>query len=547
MLSKSLTRRAARVPRQSSRIRQLGLCAALGALGCFKPDDGREPPLDRIYFPTALALSPDGDRLYVVNSDWDLQFNAGSLQVYDTARVRELLPRHCASDADCNAPAERCDLAPVAGSALPSGTHWCVDAAAPDPCRGLGVQPAGQRFVEPGLCGAVDNTSPELLLDSVGIGAFATGLVYRSNPAGGGRLFVPVRSDATLHWVDVRGGSGAGGPERELDCGQGDTNECDAAHRQGDGATEETRDGTRLPIEPYGADATDDGTAIVVTHQTEGALSLFVNDWASPDGPRLASILDGLPQRPVHVRAIPPPAIARLDRAPGAARALEYKPGFWTTFRGGSFVQLVRYFDEIDSPSGVPFLEPAFADRLLTTATSDVIGLTIDPTSRDACEAACGAADAACLELCASVPLDVFLANRIPSSILIGRTTSLRRGPISTDRLQVSDAVSVDEGLSSIVLGDIIDGAGVRQRRVFSTSFDARSLTIYDPLADRIEARVLTGRGPSAVAIDGARGLAYVAHFTDSYIGVIDLDQRHTTFGTLILALGEPTAPRGGS
>jgi hypothetical protein len=36
-----------------------------------------------------------------------------------------------------------------------------------------------------------------------------------------------------------------------------------------------------------------------------------------------------------------------------------------------------------------------------------------------------------------------------------------------------------------------------------------------------------------------------VAHFTDSYIGVIDLDQRHHTFGTMIRALGRPSAPRG--
>src|SRR5215510_2227400 len=67
----------------------------LSALGCFKPDDGREPPLDRIYFPTGLTLSPDADRLYVANSDWDLQFNAGSVQAYDAARLRELLPRYC--------------------------------------------------------------------------------------------------------------------------------------------------------------------------------------------------------------------------------------------------------------------------------------------------------------------------------------------------------------------------------------------------------------------------------------------------------------------
>src|SRR3954467_14674948 len=101
----------------------------ISALGCFKPDDGREPPLDRIYFPTGLALSPDGDRLYVANSDWDLQFNAGSVQVYDAVQLRSLLPRSCKTDGDCSGANERCDTAPASDATEfgTSGTYWCVD------------------------------------------------------------------------------------------------------------------------------------------------------------------------------------------------------------------------------------------------------------------------------------------------------------------------------------------------------------------------------------------------------------------------------------
>src|SRR5688572_13446661 len=225
-------------------------CVASTTSACFDPDDGREPPLDRIYFPSALALSPDGNRLYVANSDWDLQFNAGSVQVYDAEQLRSLLPTYCASDAECSAVGGRCDLTPsVDESGVERApTHWCLPADSDDPCGGLGLQTAAQRTTSPGLCAPIDNRGDGLLLDSVRVGAFATDLIYRSNPAGGGRLFVPIRSDATLHWMDVAGD--APGSSAELDCGQGTSGECDARHRRGDATNEATPSGDQLPIEP---------------------------------------------------------------------------------------------------------------------------------------------------------------------------------------------------------------------------------------------------------------------------------------------------------
>ncbi len=516
-------------------------------MGCFEPDDGREPPLDRIYFPSALALSPDGSRLYVANSDWDLQFNAGSVQVYDTARLRALLPTYCDSDSDCTSAGQRCDLTTTtdANGIERAPSHWCVDAASGDPCAGLGLQSAAERSTSPGLCAAFDNRAPDLLLGSVSVGAFATDLIYRSNPnAPGGRLFVPVRSDATLHWMDVAGDAASSGLA-EIDCGQGASGECDDRHRNGDTPQEFTADGDELPIEPFGVDATQDGSAIVVTHQTEGRVSLFVNDWMQPqDGPRLSYILDGLAARPVLVRAIPVPEVARLDRELNATRTLGYRPGFWLAFRGQPFIQLLRYSDAFDAPDGVPFLETAFADRLSTTSLADIRGLAVDASQREACESGC-AGDTACLGSCAGVALDVYLANTVPASLLIGHSTSARRAIVPNDRLEVSDAVAIDTGPSRTVMGHIRDEQGELQRRVFVTSFDARSVTIYNPDAGLVEARVLTGRGPAALAIDGANAVGYVAHFTDSYVGIIDLDRRHQTFGTIIRALGRAMPPRG--
>jgi DNA-binding beta-propeller fold protein YncE len=524
--------------------------AAVLSTGCFRPDDGREPPLDRIYFPTGLALSPDGNRLYVANSDWDLQFNAGSVQVYDAAALRARVPQSCETDADCAGPGQRCQsetwVDPDGVASAP--TYWCIASNATEPCGELGVRPGADRFFEPGLCGPLDNREPGLMLDSVNVGAFATDLIYRSNPAGGGRVFVPVRSDATLHWIDVRGDA-EDDALPELECGQRRGSECDSDHRRGDGRSEAAPSGLGLPIEPFGIAADAQGEVILVTHQTERDVSLFTNDWTQPEsGPELTHVIQQLPSRPVQVTAIPVPEVARLDRE--GRRQLGYQPGFWVTFRGNPFVQLLRYFDEVDASDGQPYLESAFSDRLDATSGSDVRSMAVDASRRSTCEAGC-AGDADCLGQCASIALDVYLANRSnsltgsPAALLVGTSTSMREGFLSNDRLSVSDVVPLEAGPTRVVVGDIRDELGQPSRRVFVSSFDGRAVTVYDPAARSVDVRILTGRGPTAIALDPHNALAYVAHFTDSYIGVIDLDRRNATYGTMLLTLGLPTAPRG--
>src|SRR5262245_61488428 len=78
---------------------------------CFPPGDGVEPPADQIYFPVGLAMDPEGKSLFVVNSDFDLQYNQGVLQRFDLDRLAELVPRSCKGDTDCSDD-ERCDVEP---------------------------------------------------------------------------------------------------------------------------------------------------------------------------------------------------------------------------------------------------------------------------------------------------------------------------------------------------------------------------------------------------------------------------------------------------
>jgi DNA-binding beta-propeller fold protein YncE len=83
------------------------------------------------------------------------------------------------------------------------------------------------------------------------------------------------------------------------------------------------------------------------------------------------------------------------------------------------------------------------------------------------------------------------------------------------------------------------------EERVFVVCFDSRRIFVYDPKRRVIEAIIGTGRGPFALAIDSDRGLGYVAHFTDSYLGVISLDQRFPqTYASVVASIGPPSPPR---
>src|ERR1700722_5629933 len=66
-----------------------GLAGA--ASGCFYPANGLSPPVEGFYFPTGLVVSPGRTALYVANSDFDLQYNGGTVEVVDLQSLRSSL------------------------------------------------------------------------------------------------------------------------------------------------------------------------------------------------------------------------------------------------------------------------------------------------------------------------------------------------------------------------------------------------------------------------------------------------------------------------
>src|SRR5882724_7547397 len=77
------------------------LIPSLLLCGCFGPGEGVEVPQDQIYFPVGLTVDRSAKHLFVVSSDFDLQYNAGALQSYELVTLKRDLPKLCNDDSVC--------------------------------------------------------------------------------------------------------------------------------------------------------------------------------------------------------------------------------------------------------------------------------------------------------------------------------------------------------------------------------------------------------------------------------------------------------------
>ncbi|MET0595479.1 MAG: hypothetical protein ABW133_22460 [Polyangiaceae bacterium] len=557
--------------------------ALLIASGCYSTGEGPEPRANDLYFPVGILPSPGGHALYVANSDYDLKYNGGTIEVYNLDDIRDVALR----------------------------PFWSPDPSddTSDPCFGLGPNP--NIILYPGPCGPLDLNRPPsrpvpygpIFKRAAKIGAFATDVVMACRPSddivfggtadcmrggmsageSGARLFVPVRGDRSLTFLDVDDDREGGVQTFKLECGQGSNGgSCSDAYRAGIDPADNTR-GLTLPAEPFGVAISDRADSLVLTHQssTYGAVSLFTNKVNGVNSvldakPRLEYVQGDLPGSVTGIAALPTPAI---DTFRGFAAA-NYQPGFAITYRLRAQVDVVRFFDDTFGSPRRPYLQRTGAFTLTATPNGsdsrDIVFETSTSSQRVTCERACfvGGLDSclsdcalrpaderarceetcrtqgvdSCLMGCARIPIAAYVSNRSPASLLIGESR-LPNGSGSNESIGFYDSVALSTGTSRVVIGrihDRRDPPGVFRQRVFVVSFDSRTVAIYDPSERRVDGLVRTGRGPHAFVMDPVHPIAYIGHFTDSYIGLVDLDQSHAlTYGSIVATIGIPTAPTG--
>lgn len=561
-----------------------GLGAAV-ASGCFTAGQGTTPPMNSFYFPTGLAVSPDGRFLYAINSDFDLQWNGGTLQSYDLTGIRQN------ATALVQANASHAKTPPSFGKYKVPFNPNCQSSAPSSVGNQLGVH------VGANCAPSVDST--QYVRDSAIVGAFAEDLQIADLPGPNCpkdcalRLFAPMAGNSTVTWADV--GSFEHTTDSLAGCGKGSDSRCDGLHQTGNDPNSpgNTRNLT-MPGEPYGLAIAEDKTALAVTSETDTKTSLLTTTTTnsprcgggSSCPPTMQFVVDNLPSGGIALAAVPhdPFAVTRCQDV--SDREYCIRPAFLETFVGAAEVDLLRYYDDDQSSTYRPFLVRERAVSIPTNIGSDFRGLAIDPTPRLRCQAS--ATTKQQLQECGTLPARVFMASRTPPSVVYADLgLYVAGGQYDPDALAFLGNIPLPAGPSKVYLAPIIvqDTAGAHyEPRIFVTLFDTGAIVVINPelVPPAVENYVYVGQNPYSMTFDpfgdiaAAAGnknapsmadiathkaverfdpnkdsqryrFAYIGIFTQSYVQMIDLDDSTFTgtFEQVVFNLGQPSIPKG--
>jgi hypothetical protein len=592
------------------RAARLGLGVAVFAASagaCYTGGNGNGPPTSEFYFPVGLAVSPKGNVLYAVNSDFDLQWNGGTLQSYNLYEIRHdaafltaaglggrPFPAFGGSTVDAGNIGGVLFSSPVDQSLL----NW-PDGGPGQHCFNSPPDPITTSIFNQTTIGVLlgQNCAPPFLSQpyqaaSVVIGAFATDLQLSLNAA---RLFAPIRGSASVTWADVAAFDNGTvptsnrDPRFQINCDQDSSGRCSSNNQTGDNANSpgNTRALT-MPGEPFGLAQTEDGTAMVVTSQTNTQASLLTtgvcvsNPCPQPgnsdagaavpldaDGglpffvPTMQFVANGLDNGGNGIALIPhdpnavAPPVPETQVCPTATELngrVCARPAFLMTSRDTANLDLLRYYNDDGSDLHRPYLQLENRFPIPSNAGgSDSRGIAFDPTPRFACQQ--NPLKPLTDLQCGQVPARMFFANRSDGVLATGTVGGFPPngdGDYNPDLVTFTGNVPVCAGASRVYVAPIVDAVGKFEVRVFVVCFDVNQIVVYDPNAQAVEKWINVGVGPFAMAFDPfdlhdvassdptksvppidtrytdvslrTYRYAYVASFTQSYLQVIDLD-----------------------
>jgi hypothetical protein len=572
-----------------------GAVLALPACSDTPPNIGRPPPVDAFFFPAGVAIDDAPERavegrprwLFVGSANNDLRFNAGALVPVDLEAFWDAwfdpqlqTARPYCEDVGDGGDIDHCVLPPA------------TPTTAERPCRRLAGKPTVVECDEKAF--ARDEAT-------VRFGNFSTviGTSHETSATGDFlRLWIPVRGDPSLTFVDVRGS----GDELRLDCGQGDDEIddrlCGDDHRlEHERNDEDLEPLAREPFTVFTSDAPGQRDRFLAVAHADGPFLTLVDldgvlgddRPAIVDQPRLFTLGDldiegaggfGLTQRPCFAAGEGP--LGDADPEPNVPAITEdcTRPLFYASMR---YAQFVASF----TASGVrlPPVAPVIAEAERTDCFADLPVRCMGDV--EACDAPAGACQSEACErvyagqYCATPdeigqPCAVLCEPEVRSrrvfqpggllgdvGVLLPRLADLEFGDERGDELWILQSnpgalIKLDTSLDDNgEPRDIPSSPPIEicaepnrmtlyseagQRFALISCYAAALVYVVDLAAERVVADLIIGTGPHDLVVDEARRVLYVTNTLEASVSVIDLARdRPTRFEEIArIGLQEP-------
>ena len=496
--------------------------AAIGG-GCNFGQNGIAPPTNRIFLPAALAADPEDDFLYVVNSNSDLRFNAGTvvalpaLKPSDAAAIRAL------------------------PTTLPcSKTRFSRTEAVPDDFCCVDMLDSN----------IINCNEPHYVQSdaTIEIGSFGSAIALQSYYRGPDddrelvrRLFVAVRAEPSITYADVTvddtnpnakklsmrcTGPKQNGPTQPINAFCEDTWKL----RRRGGATPGSFD---LPEEPHALAYDDVLKALYVGHLTvvaNGAVQgggVSTLDVCNPEGDSPVRFA-GLAQK-TFIPAGLSQAVATLSLVdPANPTTLPVDPAnptlVYATARNTTAISGMALSSPLHSKCG----DPQRDDLTLVPAESFY--------------------SSAFLPHGADIRGILFSADRPEAYVLHRNDSDTSANPAA---IVVLDRHLLPDGTPANTPIDILEICGGptsmqmhnagRGNRIYVTCYDDGQIYVVDPDALVVAAVIDTGAGPTSLVFPKRDpGVAYIANYANSHLSVIDIAPGNPTENHVILRIGLP-------
>ena len=487
-----------------AKVALVGACALW--LGCQASSIGMDPPADQVFYPTGLAVDPRGDVLYVTNGNSDLLYNGGTLMALDIAKLR--------ADID----------------------SFRSTGVAPEPVDGDERTACRSDVSIPYL---VECLAPRYAFadQTIKMGNFGGQIGVTSlGSADSSRLFIPVRGEPSLTWINAyRGGGGL-----ELNCGNsGSLQRCSADYRLFSLRPDTLVEQQLMPAEPYGLFVDDlIGTAYVTGFST-GEVSLFDIHEVDGDKPYYADI-HAAPFIANSASQLGSVAVAvRPCRLYGSYSVEKLKPEGpcdEDQQTDGTFIYVTSHYSAevavfaLRGRSGP--CDPSLGqDDPCADANADLRLVLVNTIAMNSMDPSSDLRGIAFSE----DGTRAFVVDRQPPGLVL-IDTSLEDG---LPRNEIIDAVALCPEPSLLYLKKV-GGSN----RAFVVCFAAGTAFVVDTDALRVIDTILLGQGPNAMAFaldDPAQPLAFVANYVENDIAVIDLLPGSPTEHQIIARIGYPS------